>query len=136
MNRNQLFVTLACIALLVGLYLGGTRHLPPDQQNAGAMPGANRDGAAPVQAPTPTIDMPQLVQTLKNKVPADSKERINALEEQLKNADKTQQAKLYNQLANEWDKARYVEIVAYFSQKVAQPYSPNQAILQQHQPTP
>jgi len=119
-NRNQIFVTLASIALLLGLYFVGTRNLPPDQQNAGAMPGANRDGAAPIQPTTPVIDMPQLVQTLKNKVSTDSKERITALEEQLKTADKTQQAKLYNQLANEWEKARYVEITAYFSQKVAQ----------------
>ena len=120
MNRNQLFFTLACLVLLFGLYFLGTRNLPPDQQNTAAMPGANRDGAAATQPAMPTIDMTQLVETLKNKIPANSKQRISQLEEQLKTTDKTQKAKLYNQLATEWEKARYIEIAAYFTQKVAQ----------------
>lgn len=120
MNRNQLFFTLACLVLLFGLYFLGTRNLAPDKQNTAAMPGANRDGAATTQVAAPTIDMAQLVETLKSKIPANNKQRISQLEEQLKTTDKTQQAKLYSQLANEWEKARYIEISAYFAQKVAQ----------------
>lgn len=122
MNRTQTILTIACIALLAGLYLMGTRHVPPAQQNKAAMGGANRDGGSTAAAaPPPVIDLVKLSTALKDKLPAANKASIEQLEKRLAAATTpAQKAPLYKDLALQWEKARYIEVAAVYSYKVAQ----------------
>lgn len=106
--KNQLLVVVSGIALVIALYFGGRRHKIVE-------PKADEPSSTSIQ-----VDFDRLTNNLKEKIDSLQRDSIQLLEAKLTKAitDSTK-IELLQQLAQQWQNARYVEVAAYFHQKIA-----------------
>lgn len=115
MTKGQVLVISSCIFLVIILYQFGVRTPNAPTTNKDKSSTTNATADAPMG-----IDMQQLTQNLKAKLKPSLKDSITQLETNLAIAtNKKDSLTQLKDLRKAWESAKYVEIVAYFEEKIA-----------------
>ncbi len=110
MNKTQLLLIIGSILLAVLLFAFGSRRAPISKQDAQSVKAA----------PAATIDFGHLVRNLKeNKLSPTQKDSAELIESKLSDALTPQNALVYQELAQFWEKTGYLEVAAHYYQQRA-----------------
>ncbi|MGB0929517.1 MAG: tetratricopeptide repeat protein [Chitinophagales bacterium] len=117
MDKKQVFLIVACILLICGLFFAGNRKSNSIEEDSLASSETTEKASNKIK-----INFEQLATNLKKKITLEQKDSITNLEAKLrihKDSSLLNRASIYKELGESWEKAQYIELASHYFQQAA-----------------